>query len=195
VKRLEILSNLANLDMINLRDRHGNTPLHVVCGTYEDECNHKSASVAMVKFLLKQKDIECNKPDLQGDTPLHRACSSGEGENQEIVRLLVAHKSVQLNQLGKNKRTPLYVAAKAGNCNIVKILCQQDDVEYQTALKVAEAQRAEHPEVYRYLLELRLRVKHIDVYKYWSHLLQVSDTKITLCCFPLCIVSFSESGS
>lgn len=87
-----------------------------------------SGCYEMVKFLL---EINFN-PNIKGQTnfPIHWAVKNGR---EDIVTLLLQHKA-DINPLNNDKETPLVIAIKAGNKEMVRLLILNGADTAQAAL-------------------------------------------------------------
>jgi ankyrin repeat protein len=70
------------LKNFNVRDKHGNTALHLAC---ERSVNKEEA----VKLLAGRKDVSVNAQNNAGETPLHK--TAVQGDTRAITALLAAH--------------------------------------------------------------------------------------------------------
>lgn len=72
-------------------------------------------------WIGNQPDVDFNIPDKNGYNALHIACSNNY---ERVVRRLVEHDSVNLDEYGPDNKTALMIACKQGNLTIVKLLLQ-----------------------------------------------------------------------
>ena len=77
----------------------------------------------IVELLLKQRDINVNAVDAFGYTALHWAIKNNG--NIELVSLLLAYDSVEVNTLAHNSTTPLSDAFCCGNPKVVQALVRR----------------------------------------------------------------------
>ncbi|KAH3767630.1 hypothetical protein Pelo_502 [Pelomyxa schiedti] len=134
----------------------GHTTFHVACN---------NGSVKVVEFLLSQQ-CQVNKLDPEEHTGLWMACANQflpvvsvllrvpgidvntsnplavacERGNIQIVRLLLAHKNIKVNNADADGKTPLYTAAKKGLTEIVALLLSMGG-EYIEETSEASEQR------------------------------------------------------
>ena len=75
----------------------------------------------IVRLLLSVKKIVevLNKPNLDGESPLYTACQQGHGK---VVMVLLREKKVDVNQKQKEGLSPLVMAARNGNMEMIKML-------------------------------------------------------------------------
>ena len=196
----EIVRYLLNMNdiNINLQDNLGLTPLGTAC-----ENNHfeivkiltqrqdidvnglsKDSTPLVVaidkgfndilKYLLKQDNINVNLQDNLGLTPLGAACKN---KRFEIVKILSQRQDIDVNALSKGS-TPLVNAVYGGCINIVKHLLKQDKIQVnlcddtgQTPL--AAACRKGNIE----LVKLLTQVKDIDV-----NILSMKESPLMIAC-------------
>ncbi len=86
-----------SLDLLNKRDRHGNTVLHL---SILDRC------VEIVEYLL-DKDVNLNARNIDGNTPLHLAIKMNDFEITKL--LLDCH--AQIDLVNKKNETPVDLAS------------------------------------------------------------------------------------
>ena len=132
--RLEMLRTaVAQREDVNCRDKENRTTLFWAVF---------SGHTSIVRLLLKQPGIDVNVKDNQaGQTALAIAALMG---NVEIVHLLLAVKSLNVNSTEKNGDTALMVAANHGHTSVVELLLSdkrvnvnQSDKTGRTALITA----------------------------------------------------------
>lgn len=97
---------------VSLCDSDGLSPLHISC---------KWGHTAVVEILLESNAEMDTLDRLYGRTPLFLAC---EGKHEEIIQLLIG-KGCNINHCNKRKQSPLYIACKTGQTNVVKLFLQQ----------------------------------------------------------------------
>ncbi|KAG7389754.1 hypothetical protein PHYPSEUDO_009674 [Phytophthora pseudosyringae] len=98
------------VDLINLQNQFGNTPLHNAARTGSQGC---------VSHLLKA-GAKYSIKNVNGSIPLHHACYS-EKPNVEVVQLLVEAGS-DVNALDEQGYSPLLVAAKKNQTEAIDFL-------------------------------------------------------------------------
>ncbi len=97
---------------VNLKNKHAQTPLHIICNKY---CNHQSAEI-LTKLLLKKPDI--NLQDNNNQTALHIA--SKKNNVDYIERLLMLNPDLELIDLEGN--TALSYLIKEKECQGAALL-------------------------------------------------------------------------
>ena len=96
---------------VNQLSLGGSTPLFVACQQGHSEC---------VRLLLARKEIDVNYPTIELITPLFSA--SSKGRSTEVVRLLIQHADIDLNQTDGWGTTALDVAKLQNHYEIVRLL-------------------------------------------------------------------------
>jgi uncharacterized protein len=101
-------------DILFFRDKHGNTPLHIVTG-YN--------SIGCLKVLLENDESSnlINIGNNHGDTPLHNAVY---GNYQECLKILLNQKSIDINSKNEYGNTPLMYASLQNSIECIKILLE-----------------------------------------------------------------------
>ncbi|XP_032228539.1 transient receptor potential cation channel subfamily A member 1 isoform X2 [Nematostella vectensis] len=107
----EIRVLLQQNEDIDKRDSYGKTPLH---------CAVSAGQLAAVKYLL-HCHANPNLKDHREEAPLHAAVRTG---NVDVVEALLNHKATNVNIEGRNKYTPLHIAAYLEHRNALEI-CQK----------------------------------------------------------------------
>ncbi|APR98869.1 ankyrin repeat domain-containing protein [Wolbachia endosymbiont of Folsomia candida] len=113
-KRLDIIALLLSTKgvEVNKKYKHGWTPLYTAVVDMDTE---------VIKLLLDTEGVDINE-ECNGLTILHRAINnSSTNSSKEVVELLL-EKGENVNAVGNHKKTPLHLAAEAGNADIVKLL-------------------------------------------------------------------------
>jgi ankyrin repeat protein len=77
----------------------------------------------VAKFLMTG---DVNKHNKSGDTPLHTAACCG---HEEIIKLLLGHKEIQVNAVNSDNKTPLYLAASHGLETTIEALLSHPDID------------------------------------------------------------------
>jgi ankyrin repeat protein len=96
---------------IQIKDHHGNTPLHIVASRGDCES---------IKLLINKR-AKINSTNDNGDTPLHEAADNGR---LEAAKLLI-EKGANVNAKNKQNKTPIFPAAQSGNLDLVKLLVEK----------------------------------------------------------------------
>lgn len=117
VRIVELLLEREDID-VNMRDkRYHKTPLiWAICTGRE----------AVLKILLKHKDIVADKQDPRGATALHWASKLG---HTGCVQILLEQGNVDADSKSKMGVTPLSAATSNGNVEVVKLLLECEDVD------------------------------------------------------------------
>ena len=99
--------------LVSAIDNTGCTALHftVTTGDYET-----------TSLLLSTEASLINVQDDQGHTPLHYACLNTRGNNEEVVKLLLAYNKCDPNVVDKDGNTVLQTALSRQNHRAVKLL-------------------------------------------------------------------------
>lgn len=168
---------------INLKDEYGSTPLHYSCrrgdlessilllDTHADvnavDSNNRTplylatyeSRLHIVKLLLN-RGADPNIVDHYNSSPLHRAKCS------EVVELLVAHGSTNINAVDWRNNTPLNRASRRGDLTAVQELCKMgsniNHKGYQGHTALHQAIVSNHIPAVRYLLAQRPDISVID---------------------------------
>ena len=134
--KIDIFYSLATCKFLDINKQQPNSGialLHLCC---------QQGQTGFVKLLLLRNDIDVNIEAADKMTALHFAAAAG---HSEIVKLLIAHKGINLNPQTENeKMTPLHIACSKGRGNVVEVLISNPDIEQniktgsgQTALQLA----------------------------------------------------------
>jgi len=143
-----------NLVNVNLADGENQSPLFVACANGFTE---------IVRMLLDNKEVNLdqtngaenltafavaceaghslliailinrvnpNHPDSKGRTSLFRAC---EKKNRAVIRQLLEHDKVKVNDATHEKKTPLYLACEQGDAQMVHDLIKRYDINLDEA--------------------------------------------------------------
>ncbi|XP_071086322.1 ankyrin-3-like, partial [Haliotis cracherodii] len=97
---------------INIRGKNGETPVMMAAMAGHGE---------LVAFLVK-KGADMSVVNICSDNILHQACRGGD---IETVRRVLAQNKVDINSRGKNRETPVMMAAKAGHGELVDFLVKK----------------------------------------------------------------------
>lgn len=105
---------------VNMVDKRGRSALHV-CSAFKGS-GLAGFNVAdwHVMQVLQRYAANPNLKDCNGNTALHIACKVGHCP--QIVRILLQWETSMVNQTNKKGWTPLHIAARSGNREIVQML-------------------------------------------------------------------------
>jgi ankyrin repeat protein len=114
LKIIELILPFCTNDTINKPDKAGCTPINVACAK-----GYKK----IVELLLKN-GADINAKDKNGKTPLRIACENKKENknNEEILRLLLSHKDIDVSIGNDKNETPLHYACLYDKEEIVKLL-------------------------------------------------------------------------
>jgi len=96
---------------INIKDRHGNTPLHIAASRGNCE----------IMELLIKNGARVKATDDGSNTPLHDAAMNGHIEAAELL----ITKGANVNAKNNQGKTPIFPAAESGNLELVKLLASK----------------------------------------------------------------------
>ena len=106
------------------KDSRGNTPLHYISMTIEDDKENRLPSATMDYLVEKYDDfkLEIDLGNLKGETPLHLAAEKGlEHVGQYFLR-----NRARLNAIDETMETPFHKAVN--HTNMIKMFLYQDNV-------------------------------------------------------------------
>ena len=114
----EIIKLLLDNDKNSLksRDNYGNTPLHLAC--------LKGNNIKSLE-IISQYNPNYELTNQFQSSALHSACSSTGPDAPKIVKLLI-NKGADINAIDNKNQTPLHIACKTGNPEIIKLLLDND---------------------------------------------------------------------
>ncbi|MFC1842299.1 ankyrin repeat domain-containing protein [Candidatus Dependentiae bacterium] len=123
-------------------------------GLFKKHCNHKDKNKATkydmfywacenghvntVKEFLKHKgikDIDINQRNIYRENLFHRVCARGYSD---IMKELLKQDNIDVNKVGRNGTTPLWIACHRDNLDIVKELLKHPKIDVNTANKPGE---------------------------------------------------------
>jgi len=106
---------------VNEKDKDGSTALHRAA---------KAGDLEKVQILINLHNADVNIPDKDNITALHFAAADSAGYTEVVKLLLKTHVDWNVKMGGSwDGRTPLHVAARGGNTEIVKLLLNNPDVD------------------------------------------------------------------
>jgi ankyrin repeat protein len=115
LKILELLVSKNN--NVNLKDGSEMTPLMLAI---------KYKNINIIKYILKNDNLNINQTNNEGHTALHMACNY---ENENIVELLLENKKIDVNvQDNQNKYTALMYSVALNNYNITNMILNNSDI-------------------------------------------------------------------
>ena len=116
---VEALLKSDNIDVDKADDDDGWTPLHIAC--FEGHG-------AIVKLLLESDNIDVNSlTNKRKETPFIIACRRhNNGNNYDIVELLLSKDSLLINKSDDDGKTALYKAVAYKRINIIELLLSQE---------------------------------------------------------------------
>jgi ankyrin repeat protein len=98
-------------DILSIRDKDGNTPLHIASGYNAIDC---------LRFIVNKTDV--NVSNNHGDTPLH---NTAYGNYEECMKILLEQK-ININPQNDYGNTPLMYAALKNSITSIKILLEHN---------------------------------------------------------------------
>jgi ankyrin repeat protein len=96
---------------VNVKDRDGTTPLHVAASNGDND----------IVVLLLQAGAHPSPRNSKGDTPLILCCENSSPNSVLIAQNLLAS-GASVTEVNGTRRTPLHLAARAGNEALVRLL-------------------------------------------------------------------------
>ncbi|XP_066510786.1 85/88 kDa calcium-independent phospholipase A2-like isoform X2 [Hoplias malabaricus] len=106
----ECLKHNYVLSQMNVRNTHGQTPLHIACERGEISC---------VRELLEECQARTDIKDKNGDTPMHCAAKQNSAS---IVEVLCSQMCMGINEVNVAGETPLHIACRLGKVETAKAL-------------------------------------------------------------------------
>ncbi len=107
------------LRLTYIRDKDGNTPLHLAC------CSKKGGSKVNIVAFLIDKGVNVNAHNKYESTPLSIAVSNG---NYEATKLLLTTKGIRVNQTYQQNFTPLHIAVISQIPPLIELLLSHPDI-------------------------------------------------------------------
>ncbi|CAB0042738.1 unnamed protein product [Trichogramma brassicae] len=110
----EIIDELDQTVRLKVRDKSGNTPLHLALKWNDEE---------LIRMLLK-KGVDINFANEEGTTPLHVICEKHSHTKLAEVLEIIADKNqlVQIDAQDNEGNTSLHLALKSGNNKAMELL-------------------------------------------------------------------------
>ena len=126
---IKFVSSQLQINMINTKDVDGNTPLHLVCKTYDNIYFSSSMTIECLKYLVNERKCDVNIQNNLGELPFHVILKRREwswfaygNEKTEITEILTNDQCYKANAQDSAGNTPLHIACKVGDSNIVLYL-------------------------------------------------------------------------
>lgn len=119
-----------NLNVLSVRDRCGNTPLHILCQ------NGNLSHFAMIRFLVEQFPEALTQENMYQETPLHLACVTSPRSSISqlvqptltlpIIRYLVRACPAALARTNSYLETPLHLLCQHGaSYDVLELVLQE----------------------------------------------------------------------
>lgn len=105
--------------MLYIRDKEGNTPLHLAC------CSKKGGNKKELVSFLVEQGANINVQNGRQSTPLIIAVSNG---NIEATEILLKLKDIKINQATAQGFTPLHIAVINRSIPLIEILLAHPDI-------------------------------------------------------------------
>ncbi|XP_071179738.1 ankyrin repeat domain-containing protein 50-like [Mytilus edulis] len=122
---------------VNLEDKNKSTPVMLACSMEDDdtvlplmETSDGSCKPIIEQLLSKGADINSN--DDSGWNPFCHSCETG---NSNMVKRLIEFKH-NVNQIYHNGKTPLQMAKKSGNNEIISLLVDKGAMQTEDTLEI-----------------------------------------------------------
>ncbi|XP_519806.3 transient receptor potential cation channel subfamily A member 1 [Pan troglodytes] len=109
IELMEKITRDSSLEVLHEMDDYGNTPLH---------CAVEKNQIESVKFLLS-RGANPNLRNFNMMAPLHIAV---QGMNNEVMKVLLEHRTIDVNLEGENGNTAVIIACTTNNSEALQIL-------------------------------------------------------------------------
>ena len=117
INAVEALYGYSDDDLTGIKDRDGNTPLHLAA---------KNGRQRVVEFLLRGGADLLDELNEHNQTPLHLAAKLGR---HEIVAHLLRQGGIKINLQDDGGNTPLHLAARGGHTEVVRLLLNKTGID------------------------------------------------------------------
>ena len=104
--------------------RNGRTPLQIAC--------YRGHAHVVTTLLAPDVGVDVNKPKMQGSTALWLATKR---QHPTVIRMLLDHPNIRVNDADNTGRTPLYVACEMGHLECLRLLLLVDGIDASTRVK------------------------------------------------------------
>ncbi|GAB4266897.1 MAG: hypothetical protein Kow0029_00970 [Candidatus Rifleibacteriota bacterium] len=105
-----------NHEILDMRNISGRTALHTAAALAETD------SAILISLLSENADLSI--VDAGGNTPLHLVCAGEEANRTLLLKILLLYRP-NVNARNFADLTPLHVAVKSGNADMVKLLLEK----------------------------------------------------------------------
>ena len=124
LQAIKFVSSQLQFSMINTKDVDGNTPLHIVCNTY-DVCS----IIECLKYLVNERKCDVSVQNNNGELPVHIILKrrrwpwlENSKEKTEIIQILTSDQCCKINAQDSTGNTPLHIACENGDSNTILYL-------------------------------------------------------------------------
>lgn len=116
---------------VNIKNKNGDTPLHVVCNKIIKQKNKKYFNILNIINILIDKGAYINSKDELGRTPMHLVCITGFLDGADALLKNGANMNIMVKKNLKNSfgdsdyGTPFYYACSKGHSEMVNMLLEK----------------------------------------------------------------------
>jgi ankyrin repeat protein len=112
----------------------------------------KDGNIHDVEILLNEKGMDVNQKNLYGQTALHLAAAAKHSKAIDVLKVLLSHDCLEINQQSKDLFTPLHFASGRGCTESVKLLLHDPRIRVNLVNRYGEtpllkASRKNHTEI------------------------------------------------